>query len=90
MNTTVIIIIFIFAFMSIILFIMLWTLIKSLHRLNKKDKFNYFNTIYKCPVCMGSGLVPNGFYLNAFNNTTSQVTSEKCRTCNGSGIISKY
>lgn len=44
--------------------------------------------VQRCPVCGGNGLVPNGFY----NQTSGQWTScstlpEKCRTCNGAGVI---
>ena len=46
-------------------------------------------TPFKCPVCEGKGIVPNGFYdaIGVNTWTTSDVTPETCRTCNGSGII---
>ena len=43
---------------------------------------------HTCPVCVGKGIVPNGFYL--FTNrgyTTSSMTPETCRSCIGSGIV---
>ena len=43
-------------------------------------------TPFKCPVCGGNGLVPNGFY-DMFPQSTTYITPETCRTCNGSGII---
>ena len=47
----------------------------------------------KCPVCLGNGLVPNGFY-----STTRQeegylvwiagsTEPEACKSCNGKGYI---
>jgi len=44
---------------------------------------------FRCPVCGGNGLVPDGFY----NITTGQwtaptyVLSVNCRSCNGTGIV---
>ena len=41
-----------------------------------------------CPVCKGNGLVPNGFYAQTSGVWSSTSTeSEKCRTCNGKGIV---
>jgi predicted methyltransferase len=47
---------------------------------------------HKCPVCNGTGLVPNGFYLaiGANNLTTSSVEPEQCRSCKGTGIVWNY
>ncbi len=42
---------------------------------------------FKCPVCEGCGLVPCGFYSGLRNSTS--VTPEKCKTCNGTGVIWK-
>lgn len=43
---------------------------------------------YRCPVCGGNGLVPNGFYNQAsWNWSTTSMKPEMCRSCNGSGII---
>ena len=39
--------------------------------------------VHKCPVCSGSGEVPYNFY----NNANGIGIVEKCRTCNGSGIL---
>jgi hypothetical protein len=41
-----------------------------------------------CPVCNGSGLVPNGFYMQTINaGATSSSSPEKCRSCNATGIV---
>jgi len=51
------------------------------------------NTPFKCPVCLGTGNVPCGFYEqhkiddNGRTWTTSSTTSETCRTCGGTGIV---
>ncbi len=37
----------------------------------------------KCPVCEGSGIVPYNFY----KDKDSVGFNEKCRTCNGIGIL---
>ena len=44
---------------------------------------------YKCPICEGRGLVPNGFYsaIGVDYCVYSNVNPEKCRSCNGTGII---
>lgn len=38
---------------------------------------------YKCPVCNGKGLVPNGFYLAIGTDTysTSSTKPEECKSC---------
>lgn len=43
---------------------------------------------YKCPVCGGRGLVPNGFY-NVTDNSyyTNSTSAEPCKTCHGTGIV---
>lgn len=43
----------------------------------------------KCPVCEGNGLVPAGFYDAPVGTplTLSSTAPEKCRSCNGTGII---
>ena len=44
--------------------------------------------IYLCPVCLGKGLVPNGFYNVGTNEYYSNNCSpETCRSCNGKGYI---
>ncbi len=44
---------------------------------------------YKCLVCEGRGIVSNGFYSFGYEPTssTSPVTPEVCKSCNGTGII---
>ena len=45
--------------------------------------------VQRCPVCMGKGLVPNNFYAttSGIGSTTQTYLPEKCRTCNGAGVI---
>lgn len=45
--------------------------------------------VQRCPVCMGKGLVPNSFYAttSGIGSTTQTYLPEKCRTCNGAGVI---
>lgn len=42
-----------------------------------------------CPVCMGKGVVPNGFYtaVGVAEYTTTSLTPETCRSCDGKGIV---
>ena len=41
-----------------------------------------------CPVCIGKGIVPNGFYRVLTQcYTTSDITPETCKPCNGTGVI---
>ena len=43
---------------------------------------------YKCPVCNGNGLVPNGFYMQTTGEWAStSVSPEPCRSCGGNGIV---
>lgn len=46
-------------------------------------------SVYKCPVCQGTGLVPNGFYSNPGMPTYSSTSTspETCKSCNGTGIV---
>jgi DnaJ-class molecular chaperone len=46
-------------------------------------------TPYRCPVCEGRGIVPHGFYLYPAGQTftDSETSPEKCRSCNGTGIV---
>ncbi len=44
---------------------------------------------HRCPVCMGTGIVPLGTYSGTagqFTFTTVPLT-EQCRSCRGSGIV---
>lgn len=42
----------------------------------------------RCPVCNGNGLVANGFYNQTSGYwSTSSISPETCRTCNGTGVI---
>lgn len=47
------------------------------------------STPHRCPVCNGSGLVPNGFYnhTGVYNYETTNTSPETCRTCMGLGIV---
>jgi DNA-directed RNA polymerase subunit RPC12/RpoP len=44
---------------------------------------------YRCPVCDGKGLVPNGFYAAVGVNywSSSSTTPETCRACGGTGLV---
>jgi hypothetical protein len=49
---------------------------------------------HKCPICNGRGVVPSGFYsgtdyIDEYGNLlwTSSDAVEKCRACDGTGII---
>ena len=45
-------------------------------------------TAQRCPVCGGNGLVANGFYNQTSGYwSTSSISPETCRTCNGTGVI---
>ena len=41
---------------------------------------------FKCPVCGGRGIVPNGFY-DIFPQSITSIIPETCKTCHGTGII---
>ena len=55
----------------------------------KKKKLYFPNPIpYRCPVCNGNGNVPNGFYNQVSGHwSVTDITPEKCRSCNGTGIV---
>lgn len=40
-----------------------------------------------CPVCIGSGIVDEGFYRRTSNTWTSCGGTEKCRACDGKGWV---
>ena len=41
-----------------------------------------------CPVCLGNGFVPNGFYSTTNREWASGSTEpEVCRSCNGKGCL---
>ena len=45
----------------------------------------------KCPICLGCGNVPGGFYnvsAGHIENWSSSSSQEECRCCQGKGIIS--
>ena len=43
---------------------------------------------HRCPVCLGKGIVPAGFYLSATDAITVGSTApETCKSCQGSGIV---
>ena len=41
---------------------------------------------YRCPICGGNGIVPDGFYNQTSGNWTSSGIAEKCRSCKN-GIV---
>ena len=50
--------------------------------------FSNETNAYRCPVCGGNGKVMNGFYNQVGGMwTTSNTSFEKCRSCNGKGVI---
>ena len=50
--------------------------------------------VEKCPVCLGNGLVPDGFYGTTRQEdgcllwTSGDANSEICRSCDGKGYVS--
>ena len=46
------------------------------------------STPFVCPVCVGNGLVPNGFY-NQTGGTWVSTSGEniECNSCQGTGIV---
>ena len=45
-------------------------------------------TAVKCPVCLGHGLVDNGFYMAAaMCFTSTDATPIKCKSCGGKGYV---
>lgn len=42
---------------------------------------------HRCPVCLGRGLMPRGFYDTDMGARNSAVGDEPCRTCLGKGLI---
>lgn len=51
-------------------------------------KLNYQPNPYRCPVCGGNGLVPNGFYSSTSGQwSTTSTSPETCKSCSGKGYI---
>jgi DnaJ-class molecular chaperone len=46
--------------------------------------------IYKCPVCKGRGVVPQGFYNFSRGGTTTEIPPETCKSCSGKGVVEKH
>lgn len=43
---------------------------------------------YRCPICSGNGLVPQGFYSQVSGQwSSSTIEFETCRSCDGAGIV---
>ena len=69
-----------------------WELVRKI-----RESFNPNKTIkimkpkkkpYTCPVCGGRRIVQNGFYNTVSGiGSTSDATLEKCRSCQGTGIV---
>lgn len=50
--------------------------------------FSYGIKPHKCPICEGRIILPAGFYSSLPGGSSlSNATAEKCRSCNGTGII---
>ena len=46
------------------------------------------NKVECCPICLGRGFVPSGFYDSTGLNWVSSTTGkETCRSCNGKGYV---
>ena len=56
-----------------------------------QEYYSDYKKPHKCPVCAGTGNVPQGFYQKKIDNivypTTTSICSETCRACTGSGIV---
>ena len=60
----------------------------SLHAQQQPTAEGAEETAQRCPVCGGNGLVANGFYNQTSGYwSTSSISPETCRTCNGTGVI---
>jgi hypothetical protein len=44
-------------------------------------------TPHKCPICLGRGTVPKGFYSSTGDSWFSDGLFEPCKQCVGTGII---
>jgi len=42
---------------------------------------------FKCPICYGKGIVDAGFYSAIGSSWSSTNMTEKCRQCDGDGIV---
>mgnify|MGYP007083458935 CR=1 FL=1 len=45
------------------------------------------STFQVCPVCMGRGMVPHGFYNTSRQFMSTSTADENCRRCVGTGTI---
>lgn len=42
----------------------------------------------KCPVCLGKGIVPQGFYMTpGWEGFATSTSPDPCRSCDGRGIV---
>ena len=41
----------------------------------------------RCPVCVGRGHVPQGFYSGPFSPGATHTAPETCRSCQGKGMV---
>jgi len=56
--------------------------------INLPFKESYCRSPYKCPICLGKGIVDGGFYNNTIGNCgISAEVTEPCRSCDGTGIV---
>jgi DnaJ-class molecular chaperone len=57
---------------------------------NEKGKLFVSNdsTPHRCPICYGKGKVPYEFYsMRGQEQWTTDAIPQKCRSCNGTGIV---
>ena len=63
---------------------------ETIKRVNMENIIKEESIPYCCPVCNGNGLVPNGFYNQVSGQWSSyDITPEKCKSCNGTGVVWK-
>lgn len=60
------------------------------YTMNTAGELIYSGPIQRCPVCLGRGWMPAGFYTvdpNLTHFSCSTTATETCRTCGGKGTI---
>ena len=59
------------------------------HGFNLPEEARYKPVPHACAVCMGTGLVPAGFYSRTSTTWSGSATApaERCRACGGTGVL---